>query len=69
MYEYLKRFNFTKKINLYILRLINFKRNVKIYTKGSVMSKNNIYIPLKVIPYILISITAIGITAATYKVT
>ena len=33
------------------------------------MSKNNIYIPLKVIPYIFISITALGITAATYIVT
>jgi len=33
------------------------------------MSKNNIYIPLKVIPYIFISITSIAITAATYVVT
>ena len=33
------------------------------------MYKNNIYVPLKVIPYIFISITAIGITAATYIVT
>ena len=33
------------------------------------MSKNNIYIPLKVIPYIFISITAIAITAATCVVT
>ena len=33
------------------------------------MSKNNMYVPLKVIPYIFISITAIAITAATYIVT
>ena len=43
--------------------------NVKIYIKVSFMSKNNIYVPLKVIPYIFISITAIAITAATYIVT
>ena len=33
------------------------------------MSKNNLYIPLKVVPYIFISITAIAITAATYVIT
>jgi len=32
------------------------------------MSKNNLYIPLKVVPYIFISITAIAITAATYVI-
>ena len=69
MYESLKRFNFPKKINLYILSLIIFKMNIKIYIKVSFMSKNNLYIPLKVIPYIFISITAIAITTATYIVT
>ena len=34
-----------------------------------VMSKKHIYIPLKVVPYIFISITAIAITAATYVIT
>ncbi len=33
------------------------------------MSKNNLYIPLKVVPYIFISIIAIAITAATYVIT
>ena len=33
------------------------------------MSKNNLYVPLKVVPYIFISITAIAITAATYVIT
>jgi len=33
------------------------------------MSKNNLHIPLKVVPYIFISITAIAITAATYVIT
>jgi len=33
------------------------------------MSKKNLYIPLKVVPYILISITAMAITAATYVIT
>ena len=33
------------------------------------MPKNNIYIPLKFIHNIFISITAIAITAATYVVT
>ncbi len=33
------------------------------------MYKNNIYVPLKVIPCIFISITTIAITAATYIVT
>jgi len=33
------------------------------------MSKNNLYIPLKVVPYILISITAIAISAATFVIT
>ena len=33
------------------------------------MSKNNLYIPLKIVPYIFISITAIAITAATYVIT
>jgi len=43
--------------------------NVRIYIKLLVMSKNNLYIPLKVVPYIFISITAIAITAATYVIT
>ena len=33
------------------------------------MSKNNLYLPLKFVPYIFISITAILITAATYVIT
>ena len=33
------------------------------------MSKNNLYIPLKVVPSIFISITAIEITGATYEFT
>ena len=57
------------KINLYIWRLITFKGNVRICIKILVMSKNNLYIPLKVVPYIFISITAIAITAATYVIT
>ncbi len=64
-----KGLNFAKKINLYILRLIKFKENVSIYIKTSVMSKNNLYIPLKVVPCILVSITAIAVTAATYVIT
>ena len=56
-------------INLYIWRLIKFKGNVKILVEFIVMSKNNLYIPLKVVPYIFISITAIAITAATYVIT
>ena len=46
-----------------------FKENVRIFIKLLVMSKNNLYIPLKVVPYIFISITAIAITAATYVIT
>ena len=33
------------------------------------MSKNDLYIPLKVVPYIFISITVIAITAAKYVIT
>ena len=33
------------------------------------MSKNNPYIPLKAIPYIFISISAIAVTTATYVIT
>ena len=33
------------------------------------MSKYDLYIPLKVVPYVFISITALGITAATYVIT
>ena len=36
------------------------------YVKFIVMSKSNLHIPLKVVPYIFISITAITLTAATY---
>jgi len=61
--------NFCKEINLYILRLIKFKGNVIICIKFLVMSKNNLYIPLKVVPYFFISIIAIAITAATYVIT
>ena len=46
-----------------------FKENVRIILKFLVMSKNNLYIPLKVVPYIFISITAVAITAATYVLT
>ena len=60
---------FAKKINLYIWRLIKFKENVSIYINILVMSKNNLYIPLKVVPYIFISITVMAITAATYVIT
>ncbi len=48
---------------------MKFKENVRIFIKLLVMSKNNLYIPLKVVPYIFISITAIAITAATYVIT
>ncbi len=48
---------------------MKFKRNVKIRIKFLVMSKNNLYIPLKVVPYIFLSITAMAITAATYVIT
>ena len=65
----LKGLNFCKDINLYIWRLIKFKGNVIICIKFLVMSKNNLYIPLKIVPYIFISITAIAITAATYVIT
>jgi len=54
---------------LYILRLIKLKGNVRICIKSLDMSKNKLYIPLKVVPYIFISITAIAITAATYVIT
>jgi len=33
------------------------------------MPKNNTYIPLKVVPYIFISVTVIMITAVTYVIT
>jgi len=33
------------------------------------MSKNNLYIPVKVVPYIFISIISIAITAVTYVIT
>ena len=52
---------------------MKFKENVRIFIKvlvmSKIMSKNNLYIPLKVVPYIFISITAIAITAATYVIT
>ncbi|WP_413391982.1 hypothetical protein [Prochlorococcus marinus] len=41
----------------------------KNFINALLMSKNNLYIPLKVVPYIFISITAIAITAATYVIT
>ena len=34
-----------------------------------VMFKNYLYIPLKVVPFIFVSINAIAITAATYIIT
>ena len=45
------------------------KFKIAIFTNVIVMSRNNLYIPLKVVPYIFISITAIAITAATYVIT
>ena len=33
------------------------------------MSKNNLHIPLKIVPYIFISITAFAIAAASYVIT
>ena len=57
------------KINLYIWRLIKFGGSVRIYINTIIMSKNNLHIPLKVVPYIFISITAIAITAAKYVIT
>ena len=59
---------FAKKINLYIWRLIKFKGDVRIFIKVLIMSKNNLYIPLKVVPYIFISIAVIILTAATYVI-
>ena len=66
---FIKGLNFSKKINLYILRLIKFKSNVRIYINVLLMSKNNLYVPIKVVPYIFVSITAIAITAATFVIT
>jgi len=44
-------------------------RECKNSKKVLVMSKNNLYIPLKVVPYIFISITAIAVTAVSYVIT
>ena len=46
-----------------------FKKKCKIILKFSIMSKNNFYIPLKIVPYIFISITAIALTAANHVIT
>jgi hypothetical protein len=43
--------------------------NARICINISVMSKKNLHIPLKVVPYIFFSITAIAITAATFVIT
>ncbi len=64
-----KSLNGSKKINLYIWRLIKIKRYAKVYVKGLVMYKNNLNIPLKVVTYIFISITALDITSASYVIT
>jgi len=48
---------------------MKFKENVRIFIMLLVMSKNNLYIPLEVVPYIFISITAIAIPAATFVIT
>ena len=54
-------------ITIIIFSLIGIKKLIHI--KILFMSKNKLYIPLKVVPYIFISITAITITAATYVIT
>ena len=65
-----KRIEFMQRKLICIFEdLLKFKGNVIICIKVLVMSKNNLYIPLKVVPYIFISITAIAITAATYVIT
>ena len=48
----------------YIQRLKNLLNNVYI-KKNNIMSKKSIYIPIKVVPYIFVSIAAITIAATT----
>ena len=64
---YLMKIQISKSLSnffLYIWRLMNIQNNVNIKEK-LFMSKKNIYIPLKVVPYIFLSMVAITIAATT----
>ena len=38
---------------------------MKVFNKNCFMSKKNIYIPIKIVPYIFVSVVAITIAATT----
>ncbi|MBO6960786.1 MAG: hypothetical protein JJ847_07790 [Prochlorococcus marinus CUG1438] len=51
------------------MKTYKVRRECQDLNKCFVMYKNNLHIPLKVVPYIFFSITAIAITAAAYVIT